>query len=88
MIEGRSSDRQRARAYAFEYPDALDELIEILVEATIRYLTMQASAGAQALQIFESWAGKSARGCVRADRDPSPCAYRPRPAPPRGSRRR
>jgi uroporphyrinogen decarboxylase len=56
MIEGRSSDRQRARAYAFEYPDALDELIEILVEATIRYLTMQASAGAQALQIFESWA--------------------------------
>ncbi|QUD86652.1 uroporphyrinogen decarboxylase [Phenylobacterium montanum] len=56
MIEGRSSDRTRARSYAFEKPDDLDALIEVLVQATIRYLTMQVEAGAQALQLFESWA--------------------------------
>ena len=56
MIEGRSSDRTRARSFAFEKPEELDALIEILVQASIRYLAMQARAGAQALQLFESWA--------------------------------
>lgn len=56
MIEGRSSDRTGARSYAFREPEALDELLEILVQATIRYLVMQVKAGAQVLQLFESWA--------------------------------
>ncbi len=56
MIEGGSSDRTGARTYAFQNPEALDGLIEILTEATIRYLVMQANAGAQVLQLFESWA--------------------------------
>ncbi len=56
MIEGRGSDRVRARAMAFEDPDKLDALIAVLVDATIRYLVMQVKAGAQALQLFESWA--------------------------------
>ena len=56
MIEGGSSDRTGARTYAFQHPDALDGLIEILTEATIRYLVMQVRAGAQVLQLFESWA--------------------------------
>jgi uroporphyrinogen decarboxylase len=56
MIEGGSSDRTGARSYAFQNPEALDGLIEILTEATIRYLVMQARAGAQVLQLFESWA--------------------------------
>ncbi|HEY2661743.1 MAG TPA: uroporphyrinogen decarboxylase [Caulobacteraceae bacterium] len=56
MIEGRSSDRSGARSFAFQKPDDLDALIEILVQATIRYLVMQAKAGAQTLQLFESWA--------------------------------
>jgi len=56
MIEGRSSDRVAARDYAFRQPEALDQLLEILVQATVRYLVMQAEAGAQALQLFESWA--------------------------------
>ena len=42
MIEGRSSDRVNARSYAFREPEALDGLLEVLVEATVRYLTMQA----------------------------------------------
>ena len=56
MIEGGSSDRTGARTYAFQNPEALDGLIEILTEATIRYLVMQVNAGAQVLQLFESWA--------------------------------
>lgn len=56
MIEGGSSDRTGARTYAFQHPDALDGLIKILTEATIRYLVMQVRAGAQVLQLFESWA--------------------------------
>ena len=34
----------------------IDGLIAVLVEASARYLAMQAAAGAQALKIFESWA--------------------------------
>jgi len=56
MIEGRSSDRSAARTYAYEHPAELDALLDLLVDATARYLVMQARSGAQALQIFESWA--------------------------------
>ncbi|MDR3513081.1 MAG: uroporphyrinogen decarboxylase [Caulobacteraceae bacterium] len=56
MIEGGSSDRSGARTYAYQHPEALDGLIEVLVEATARYLVMQARAGAQVLKLFESWA--------------------------------
>jgi uroporphyrinogen decarboxylase len=56
MIEGRGSDRSGARTYAYQNPEMLDELLEILVESTARYLVMQARSGAQALKLFESWA--------------------------------
>ena len=56
MIEGRGSDRSAARTYAYNNPEKLDALLEVLVEATARYLVMQARSGAQALKIFESWA--------------------------------
>jgi uroporphyrinogen decarboxylase len=55
MIEGRGSDRSGARAYAYREPEALDRLLDVLVEATARYLVMQAQSGAQVLKIFESW---------------------------------
>jgi uroporphyrinogen decarboxylase len=56
MIEGGSSDRSGARTYAYQYPEKLDALIQVLVEATIDYLAMQAASGAQVLKLFESWA--------------------------------
>lgn len=56
MIEGRGSNREAARRFAYEHPDKLDALLDVLVEATARYLVMQAKSGAQALQLFESWA--------------------------------
>jgi uroporphyrinogen decarboxylase len=56
MLEGRGSQREAARTYAYQHPEALDALLEVLVDATARYLVMQAKAGAQALKLFESWA--------------------------------
>jgi uroporphyrinogen decarboxylase len=56
MIEGRGGDRAAARAMAFAEPEKLDKLIDVLVDSTARYLAMQARAGAEVLQLFESWA--------------------------------
>jgi uroporphyrinogen decarboxylase len=56
MIEGRGSNREAARTFAYEHPDTLDALLDVLVDATARYLVMQARSGAQVLKIFESWA--------------------------------
>jgi uroporphyrinogen decarboxylase len=56
MLEGGSSDRVRARTLAYTEPERIEALLEVLVEATIDYLIMQARAGAQALKLFESWA--------------------------------
>ena len=56
MIEGRSSNREVARTFAYESPEKLDALLDVLVDATARYLIMQARSGGQVLQLFESWA--------------------------------
>jgi uroporphyrinogen decarboxylase len=58
MLQGRGGDAARAvaRTRAFAEPAMVERLVEILADATASYLIMQANAGAQALQIFESWA--------------------------------
>lgn len=56
MIEGRTSNREGARRFAYEHPERLEALLDVLVDATARYLVMQAKSGAQVLKIFESWA--------------------------------
>ncbi len=56
MIEGGSSDRSKARTFAYEHPAEMDRLLDILVQSTVRYLAMQVDAGAQVLKLFESWA--------------------------------
>ena len=57
MIAGRgSSDQAAARIFALQHPDVFAQLIDILVEASIRYLVAQFRAGADVVQLFESWA--------------------------------
>jgi len=56
MLEGRGSNREAARTFAYREPEKLDALLDVLVEATARYLVMQARCGAQVLKLFESWA--------------------------------
>ncbi|HEX4196902.1 MAG TPA: uroporphyrinogen decarboxylase [Caulobacteraceae bacterium] len=58
MLQGRGGEaaRAEARARAFTDLEAVGELVDVVAEATWRYLVMQVEAGAQAVQIFESWA--------------------------------
>ena len=58
MIAGSGTvDQRPARLFAYEFPDAFARLIDILVEASVSYLTRQFGAGVDAVQIFDSWAG-------------------------------
>lgn len=58
MIAGRSTPNQApALEFASLDPIAFQGLIDVLVEATVEYLVAQVRAGADTLQIFDSWAG-------------------------------
>jgi uroporphyrinogen decarboxylase len=58
MVEGGSSrDFIRARRWALEAPESFAVLIQKLVDVTVDYLAGQVAAGADAVQLFESWAG-------------------------------
>ncbi|MEX2551860.1 MAG: uroporphyrinogen decarboxylase [Actinomycetota bacterium] len=57
MIGGRGSpDQAAARLFALREPDAFGALIDLLVEASVEYLVAQFAAGADVVQLFESWA--------------------------------
>ena len=57
LAEGGSSrDFIKARLWAWQEKKALDGLLEILIEGTIKYLCLQAKAGAECLMLFDSWA--------------------------------
>jgi uroporphyrinogen decarboxylase len=58
MVEGGASrDFRRVKAWAYRDPQGFAALIELIVEATIGYLSGQIAAGADAVQLFDSWAG-------------------------------
>ena len=58
MIEGGGSrDFALTRAMAHADPGLFGGLMDLLTEATIGYLSAQAEAGAEALMLFDSWAG-------------------------------
>ena len=57
MIAGRGSpDQAAARNFALTQPAAMARLLDILVEASAAYLIAQFKAGADVVQLFESWA--------------------------------
>ena len=58
MVEGGSSDGfSRIKAMMYDDPTSLHRLLEVVTEAVIAYLAAQREAGAQALQIFDTWGG-------------------------------
>ena len=58
MVAGHgTSDQAPARLLAYRHPQAFATIIDALVENSIRYLVGQLDAGADALQIFDTWAG-------------------------------
>lgn len=58
MVEGGGSkDFAAVKTWAYRDREGFAALIELLVEATIEYLNAQIAAGAEAVQLFDSWAG-------------------------------
>ena len=56
MLQGRGGDKDEARRAIYQRPDDVDGLLGLLVETTAQHLAAQIRAGADCLQIFESWA--------------------------------
>ena len=74
MVAGRGTpDQAPARMLAAQQPEAFARLVDTLVEASAHYLVAQVKAGADCLQIFDTWAGVLApedfeRWCVAPTR--------------------
>ncbi len=61
MVAGEGSrDQHEARAMAYRDPAKLDAIIDAIVNETVEYLSGQIDAGAEAVQLFDSWAGSLA----------------------------
>jgi len=57
MIEGEGTPKKEmAKRFAYENPEAMDDLLQALAISSADYLIGQAKAGADVLKIFESWA--------------------------------
>jgi len=58
MVAGRGSkDQGEARRLAYGDPGAFGEIIDAVADLTVEYLSRQAHAGVEAVQLFDSWAG-------------------------------
>ena len=61
MVNGEGSrDQHETRAYAYRDPAAFQAIIDAIVDVTVDYLDGQIKAGAEAIQLFDSWAGSLA----------------------------
>lgn len=61
MVAGEGSrDQHEARAMAYRDPLKLDAILDRIVAETIEYLSGQIESGAEAVQLFDSWAGSLA----------------------------
>ncbi|KAB8314746.1 uroporphyrinogen decarboxylase [Tolypothrix campylonemoides VB511288] len=58
MVEGGGSkDFARVKSLALNDPAAMHRLLDVVTDAVIAYLDAQRVAGAQALQVFDTWGG-------------------------------
>ena len=58
MIEGGGSDNfSKIKAMALNAPELLHRILAVNTDAVIAYLSAQRAAGAQALQVFDTWGG-------------------------------
>ena len=70
MIAGHGTpDQAPARLFAYRHPEAFDALLLLLADVSAEYLIRQLNAGADAVQIFDSWSGvldedMFARACI------------------------
>ena len=66
MIEGRGTKSfSEVKKLLFSRPEAFKDLLTILADTTLGYLCMQVRAGADALMLFDTWAGNLFAGDYR-----------------------
>lgn len=64
MIAGHGTpDQAPARLFGYREPEAMDLLLETLADCSADYLARQIDAGADAVQIFDSWSGVLDEAC-------------------------
>src|SRR2546425_4032705 len=67
IVEGGASrDYLHVKRLMYDAPAAWQRLMEVLVDATARYLNGQIAAGVEAVQVFDSWVGALAPADYRA----------------------
>ena len=58
LVQGQGSKNfDMAKAYCFTQPQAAHEILQKITDVTITYLKAQVAAGANAVQVFDSWGG-------------------------------
>jgi uroporphyrinogen decarboxylase len=58
MVQGKGSKTfDEAKAFCYTQPEAAHRLLQMITDTTIAYLKGQAKAGADVVQIFDSWGG-------------------------------
>ncbi len=58
MVEGKGSKTwEKAKQFCFTQPALAHQLLQKITDATISYLKAQVNAGADVLQVFDSWSG-------------------------------
>jgi len=66
MVEGGSSkDFARCKTMAYNQPELMHQLLDTLAKSVIVYLNAQIEAGAQAVQIFDTWGGALSHAAYR-----------------------
>ena len=67
MIAGHGTpDQAPARLFGYREPQAMEKLLETLADCSADYLIRQIDAGADAVQIFDSWSGVLDEACFEA----------------------
>lgn len=67
MIAGHGTpDQAPARLFAYRHPEAFRQLLDVLAEWCAAFLIRQIEAGADTVQIFDSWSGVLDDSCFQA----------------------
>jgi uroporphyrinogen decarboxylase len=58
MVQGKGSKTfDEAKAFCYRQPELAEKLLQMITDTSIAYLKEQVSAGADAIQLFDSWGG-------------------------------
>jgi len=61
MVEGGGSKIfKESKTWIYKYPEETKKMLQKIAELCVEYLSLQVEAGAQLIQVFDSWAGELA----------------------------